>query len=239
MQALIVVATSDMHMSPAADLVLPNGVVCWLPDNEKSPEKAFTVWTLLGSLRSRLARSCPAATIAPEFKAWCILPDAVVRKDMIIFMASNSTNGSPSATSAPSAWRYRTTFPLKSERSSDGSRSFGNVIVALPSMRRRRPSASSTPDTCVTVSPVLMYKEPSGCSRMRASRTSSPMLNAKRFSATRVTRKTYLVESYATSTTKDWRSRKSLCNGKCPRFNLSRTADVCSATCVCARKHAA
>mmetsp|Transcript_23412 Transcript_23412/g.51740 ORF Transcript_23412/g.51740 Transcript_23412/m.51740 type:complete len:234 (+) Transcript_23412:1578-2279(+) len=122
-------------------------------DNMKSPVKALIVWTLLGSFRSRFPSNCPAATMDPDPSAWWIFPDAVARKDMIIFMASNSTKGSPSSTGSPSACRYRTNLPLNSDRSSDGSRTKGKMIVVPPLMRSRKPSGSSTPLTCVTLSP--------------------------------------------------------------------------------------
>mmetsp|Transcript_62525 Transcript_62525/g.164116 ORF Transcript_62525/g.164116 Transcript_62525/m.164116 type:complete len:205 (+) Transcript_62525:2846-3460(+) len=72
-------------------------------ESAKEPEKALIIWTLLGSASSRVERSWPAATMAPEASRWWILPAEVQRSDMIIFMASSSTNASPSATSAPSA----------------------------------------------------------------------------------------------------------------------------------------
>mmetsp|Transcript_25323 Transcript_25323/g.75374 ORF Transcript_25323/g.75374 Transcript_25323/m.75374 type:complete len:203 (-) Transcript_25323:530-1138(-) len=74
-------------------------------ERAKAPEKALIIWTLLGSASSRVERSWPAATMAPEASTCLTLPAAVARSDMIIFMASSSTKGSPSATSAPFACR--------------------------------------------------------------------------------------------------------------------------------------
>mmetsp|Transcript_68059 Transcript_68059/g.191849 ORF Transcript_68059/g.191849 Transcript_68059/m.191849 type:complete len:271 (+) Transcript_68059:3756-4568(+) len=121
----------------------------------KVPLKGFTVLNLLGSARSMFASSCPAPTIAPGPSSWWIFPVAVELRDMIIFIASSSAKGSPSATSAPSWCRYRTSFPLKSDRSSEGSRITGNMMVEPPSMRSRSPRGSSMPAICTTRSPVF------------------------------------------------------------------------------------
>mmetsp|Transcript_43997 Transcript_43997/g.110540 ORF Transcript_43997/g.110540 Transcript_43997/m.110540 type:complete len:308 (+) Transcript_43997:1875-2798(+) len=184
-----------------------------LEESWKAPLKGFTVWTLLGSARSRVARRSPAATIAPAPSVWWIFPETPDRSDMIIFMASSSAKGSPSLISAPSACKYRTSFPLKSERNSEGSRILGKVMVAWPSTRNLRHRGSSTPEIWATASPHLTYSEPSGCSRKRASSIVSPMVSAKASCAVRETWKLYLVKSCASSTWNDCRIFRLFCKG--------------------------
>mmetsp|Transcript_43996 Transcript_43996/g.110532 ORF Transcript_43996/g.110532 Transcript_43996/m.110532 type:complete len:249 (+) Transcript_43996:2052-2798(+) len=179
----------------------------------KAPLKGFTVCTLLGSAKSRVARRSPAATIAPAPSVWWTFPETPALSDMIIFMASSSAKGSPSLISAPSACKYRTSFPLKSERNSEGSRILGKVMVAWPSTRNLRHRGSSTPEIWATASPHLTYSEPSGCSRKRASSIVSPMVSAKASCAVRETWKLYLVKSCASSTWNDCRIFRLFCKG--------------------------
>ena len=109
-------------------------------------------------------------------------------------MASTSTKGWPFSTRPPFSCRKRTTLPVTSVRSSEGSNTLGKYTVPL-SMATRSPSGSSRPTIFRVAPPNVASKLPSGWARSLARHVPpAPAVKAKVSGAVRVTSNAYLMD---------------------------------------------
>mmetsp|Transcript_28978 Transcript_28978/g.97742 ORF Transcript_28978/g.97742 Transcript_28978/m.97742 type:complete len:332 (+) Transcript_28978:2024-3019(+) len=151
---------------PNAEIVSVSFTAC-RPCALNAPENGAIVRALEASLSASLAKRSPVLITLPAVEKCLMLPVSAARMGMIIFMASTSAYGLPCCTSAPSSTSQRTSLPVTSDRTSEGSKAAGMNTVA-PSMDMRRPSGSSRPVSLRETPPMSQSSVPSGCSLARA-----------------------------------------------------------------------